>query len=754
MSRTLVALAAAVATAAFVPAAFAGSGLRVGAVEDAAKWGSAQAKMDLAKLSGFDSVRMTMQWSAGQTAPDPAVLSNTQAAVQAAVADGIDPVVAIYNTGSSATPADDASRAQFVQFATAVATALPAVQKFIVGNEPNSNLYWLPQFNADGSDAAAQAYEALLAAAYDALEQARPDALVLGGALDPRGNDNPSGTKLTHSPTTFIKDLGAAYRASGRRAPIMDAFDQHVYADTSALPPSMEHPNSTTVAEADYGKLVSLLGQAFDGTAQQGSTLPILYGEFGVETIIPTAKAPLYTGSEPSSTGAVDEATQARYYTEAFKLASCQPNVIGIMVFHVSDESALSGWQSGPNYVDDTPKSSFGAIRDAASSARAGTLTTCPDATPPTATLTAPADGTLVGAAGVTFAGTATDNVGVGRVDFLANGAVVGTKFAAPYSFTWRPTASGSYTLAVRAQDAVRNVGTSSSVTVTVDVTAPETTLTSAAPPEFDFSASEPATFACSIDGAAFTACTSPALYPGLAPGAHTFQVRATDLAGNVDASPAAYTWTVVDTTPPETTITSAPSGTTTSHDASIAFTATEAATFECSLDSGPWAACASPASYALADGTHVFQVRATDTAGNVDPSPASATWTVVSAPPNDAFAAAQPLATTWSGSVSGTNRYATKEPGEPDHDGNVGGHSVWYTWRAPGNGWVTLSTSGSSFTTAIGVYTGSSVSALTRAGAGTSSVRFKARNGAVYRIAVDGWNGASGTFALAWRAG
>src|SRR5205809_517992 len=81
-----------------------------------------------------------------------------------------------------------ASRAQFVQYATAVVRALPSVGTFIVGNEPNSNYYWLPQFDAGGGDAAAQAYEALLAAAYDAIKAVRPDATVVGGALDPRGN--------------------------------------------------------------------------------------------------------------------------------------------------------------------------------------------------------------------------------------------------------------------------------------------------------------------------------------------------------------------------------------------------------------------------------------------------------------------------------------------------------------------------------------------------------------------------------------
>lgn len=62
---------------------------------------------------------------------------------------------------------------------------------------------------------------------------------------------------------------------------------------------------------------------------------------------------------------------------------------------------------------------------------------------------------------------------------------------------------------------------------------------------EFTFSANEPAGFECALDGGGFTPCATPATYEGLPQGEHTFEVRATDLAGNVDLTPAAYTWTV-----------------------------------------------------------------------------------------------------------------------------------------------------------------------------------------------------------------
>lgn len=94
---------------------------------------------------------------------------------------------------------------------------------------------------------------------------------------------------------------------------------------------------------------------------------------------------------------------------------------------------------------------------------------------------------------------------------------------------------------------------TQRSVTVKIDRSAPDTTITggpggtvTSATASLTFSASEPgATFACSLDGAGFQPCSSPQTYSGLADGSHSFQVRATDAAGNTDQSPAAQSWTV-----------------------------------------------------------------------------------------------------------------------------------------------------------------------------------------------------------------
>jgi hypothetical protein len=217
----------------------------------------------------------------------------------------------------------------------------------------------------------------LLAQTYDAIKAVRPHSTVYGGALAPRGVDKPGTGRDTHSPTAFIADMGAAYRASGREVPIMDAFAFHPYPENSTIGPNFPHPNSTAIGLADYDKLVSLLGAAFDGTAQRGSTLPIVYDEFGVETTIPPAKASLYTGVEPSTTKPVDPLVQAQEYTQALQMAFCQPNVIGLLLFHWQDEPELSAWQSGVYYADGSPKPSLAPVRTAVQSVHRGIAATC-----------------------------------------------------------------------------------------------------------------------------------------------------------------------------------------------------------------------------------------------------------------------------------------------------------------------------------------------------------------------------------------
>jgi hypothetical protein len=111
----------------------------------------------------------------------------------------------------------------------------------------------------------------------------------------------------------------------------------------------------------------------------------------------------------------------------------------------------------------------------------------------------------------------------------------------------------------------------------------------------------------------------------------HTFQVEATDQAGNADPTPASYTWTV-DTASPDTSIgPTQPPALSTSSTATFDLGSTEpGSTFRCSRDGGAWAGCTSPKAYTgLSDGAHTFSLEATDAAGNVDATAASYSWTI-----------------------------------------------------------------------------------------------------------------------------
>ncbi|MCP3102812.1 Ig-like domain-containing protein [Myxococcus sp. K15C18031901] len=280
------------------------------------------------------------------------------------------------------------------------------------------------------------------------------------------------------------------------------------------------------------------------------------------------------------------------------------------------------------------------------------------DATPATRTWTvdtaAPDTSIVSGPSGATNSTSATFDFDATESPVTYECSLDGAAFAActnPVTFT--SLAQGSHTLQVRARDAAGNVdATPATRTWTVDTVAPDTSFVGTPPPStnstsatFNFGSNESnVTYECRLDGGAFVACTNPVTFTSLAQGNHTLEVRARDAAGNVDATPATYTWSI-DTTPPDTVLSGGPTGTTSATTASFTFTATESpATFECSLDGAPYAACTSPRSLTgLADGSHTFSVRAVDAAGNVDPTPATRTWTVDTTPPNTTFTSTPP---------------------------------------------------------------------------------------------------------------
>ena len=280
------------------PSALAGGPtMQFGAAEDVVRspdLAAAKAKMTLLRLAGFTSVRVTSQWEGTDRArarPSSTVLRNVVGAAQLSASSVY---LSVYPKGSSVTPLTPEARELFAAYVTVLKQQLPSIKDVIVGNEPNINRFWLPQFNPNGTDAAAPAYIALLARSYDAIKAVDPATRVWGGALAPRGIDRPGTGRDTHSPVAFLKDMGVAYRASGRMLPIMDGLAFHPYADTSGQSPDTPHPNSTTIGLADYDRLMRTLATAFDNSPQAGSLLPVLYDEFGVESKIPAGQGALH----------------------------------------------------------------------------------------------------------------------------------------------------------------------------------------------------------------------------------------------------------------------------------------------------------------------------------------------------------------------------------------------------------------------------------------------------------------------------
>jgi len=297
------------------------------------------------------------------------------------------------------------------------------------------------------------------------------------------------------------------------------------------------------------------------------------------------------------------------------------------------------------------------------------------DTIPPSLTLATPANGSstsdttpaLSGTAGIAAGDSSTVTVeiwtgsGTSGSPLQARTATRDPSTGA-YSVDAAGLAQGTYTARAKQQDGAGNTGFSAANTFTVDTVAPVVTLDSPAngstltgstpalsgtggtapgdsptvtvkiwmgsaslglPIQTRTATRDPATGAYSVDAS-----------PALGDGTYTARAEQVDQAGNIGVS--SSTSFTIDTAtsdidPPETMIDSGPSGTVTSTSATFEFSSDEpGSSFECKLDSGSFQPCASPQQYTgLSAGSHTFEVRARDPAGNVDPSPAIRTWTI-----------------------------------------------------------------------------------------------------------------------------
>ncbi|WP_318556464.1 Ig-like domain-containing protein [Geobacter anodireducens] len=218
------------------------------------------------------------------------------------------------------------------------------------------------------------------------------------------------------------------------------------------------------------------------------------------------------------------------------------------------------------------------------------------DTTAPTVAVSAPANGATVSGT-VTVSATASDNVGVTKVEFLVNGTVASTVTTAPYNYSWNTTtsANGTYTLTAKAYDAAGNIGQSTSVSVTVnnqtgDTTAPTVSITAPAnnaTVKGSITISASASDNVKVTKVEFyldnvlkrTDTSSPFTYSlnttSVSDGIHTLTAKAYDAAGNIGES----TVTVKvanDTTAPTVSLSAPASGATVSGVVSVNATATD----------------------------------------------------------------------------------------------------------------------------------------------------------------------------------
>ena len=339
----------------------------------------------VARTLGLKAIRITLPWRPGESR----LSSAERRALDGAIV-GTPPlrvVVAVYGDAGDA-PQDAAARDEYCSFVADLVRRHPTVRDVVVWNEPNSARFWRPQFAADGTSAAPAAYEALLASCWSKLHSARPGVNVIAASA-PRGNGDPRGASdASHSPGTWYRKLGAAYRQSRRGQPIFDTVGHNPYPDFTSERPWIRHTASQSIALGDHDKLTAALEDAFEGTGQPlpgEDRVSIWYMEQGFQTSIDPGKEGLYSGTETdrftlpawsaragSREGlAPDQATQL---VDSIRLAYCQPSVGAYFNFLLADEPDLRGWQSGVLWADWTPKPSYSALAQVVREVNAGAV--------------------------------------------------------------------------------------------------------------------------------------------------------------------------------------------------------------------------------------------------------------------------------------------------------------------------------------------------------------------------------------------
>jgi hypothetical protein len=354
--------------------ATASADLVVGAADDAGSFSADGGREFYGRMAeaGLSENRISVVWSPGDSASETA--SALRDSVVLAESVSIRVTLAVYPLRARTLADSGEAREEFVRFIGRLARELPGVSDFIVGNEPNQPRFWQPQFDPSGS--ACTAYAGLLAKAYDELKGVDPRLRVIGGALAPRGNDDPLRRLSALSPVRCIRDLGRAYRASGRKRPLMDEFDFH------PLPLSARHSPTVGYQWPNAGlpnldRIRQAIWDAFAGTGQPtfaepglpvvAKPLQLRLSEVGWQVGVVPGLEGAYSGRETVLT--TDEQTQAAIYASLVPSLACDRTIKSLLFFPFIDERRLEGWQSGLVRADGSLRPAFGRVQAAVRSA-------------------------------------------------------------------------------------------------------------------------------------------------------------------------------------------------------------------------------------------------------------------------------------------------------------------------------------------------------------------------------------------------
>jgi len=336
----VVLLAAAAGVAAWLalrPSAPKSPHLIVGVDDDTLKWtANPLGVVRWQQALGVHAVRVWVPWY-GEAAPAGARIDELARAEQAAQQTRV--VLAVSGFARS-TPTTPAAQDRFCTYARRALERVPHAEAIVVWNEANVATFW---------GGTPEEYASLLARCYDRLH--RPGLTVLDS------------TASAHSPEAFLRRVAAAYKASGRTQPLVDAFGHNPYPSTPTEPPDAAHPPGF-VGMGDYARLAALLRTDF------GRPYDVWYLEDGYQTSVPDHLAHHYEGSENVETLGAE--LQAQRLAEAIALASCQPGVRAFFNFELVDETRLTGWQSGLVWRGVHRKPAADAFAEAARQASAG----------------------------------------------------------------------------------------------------------------------------------------------------------------------------------------------------------------------------------------------------------------------------------------------------------------------------------------------------------------------------------------------